>query len=129
MDLMKREKKGPSGCVGFEKRRENGKLLWAPVVRSSFQWRIRGIPGSILRGTTFGQCACLYAWAGLVVHHWWVENRCERRKKSANKWDTPMLAFCWKVLSNSFYNFFYFLRGKLLELKYKWFVLYQGWMS
>jgi len=31
--------------------------------------------------TTLGQNTCLYTWARLVVHHWWVENRCERRKK------------------------------------------------
>jgi len=33
-------------------------------------------------GTTLSQCACLYAWAGLVVHHWWVKNRCESNKKT-----------------------------------------------
>jgi len=31
--------------------------------------------------TTFGQCACLYAWVGLVVHHWWIGNQCESQKK------------------------------------------------
>jgi len=35
------------------------------------------IPGE----TTFGQCACLYARAGLVIHHKWVENQCESQKK------------------------------------------------
>jgi len=36
----------------------------------------------IPEGTTYGQCACFYARAGLVVHHWWVRNQCERKKKS-----------------------------------------------
>jgi len=31
-------------------------------------------------GTTLDQCACLYVWAGLVAHHWWVRNWCERKK-------------------------------------------------
>jgi len=35
------------------------------------------IPGE----TTFGQCACLYAQAGFIAHHWWVGNRCESKKK------------------------------------------------
>jgi len=33
------------------------------------------------RKTTFDQCACLYARVGLFVHHWWVRNRYESKKK------------------------------------------------
>ena len=58
---------------------QDNQVFWAPVIRSSFQGRIRGIPGSISRGNN--ACACLYARAGLVVHLWWVENRCESKKK------------------------------------------------
>jgi hypothetical protein len=50
------------------------------VAWSFFQGRTRGIPGSIPRGTTLGQCACLYAQAGLVVQLWWVENGTKAKK-------------------------------------------------
>jgi len=33
------------------------------------------------RGTMLGQCACLYTWAELIVHYWWVRNRCESKKR------------------------------------------------
>ena len=62
----------------FIKKKEGKVVIY---FRCSFQGRIRGIPGSIPRGTTLGQCACLYARAGLVVHLWWVGNRCESKKK------------------------------------------------
>jgi len=53
------------------------------MTKSPFQRRIRGIPNSIFRGTTLGQCACPYAQAGLVVHYWWVGNRYESKKNSS----------------------------------------------
>jgi hypothetical protein len=36
---------------------------------------------SIPRGTTHGQCACLYARAGLVGHFWWVGTGAKEKKK------------------------------------------------
>jgi hypothetical protein len=58
----------------------NNQVVWASVARCFFQERTRGITGSILRGTTFDQCACRYARAGLVAHLWWIGNRCESKK-------------------------------------------------
>jgi len=49
-------------------------LLPFKDVSGEYQVRFSG-------GTTLGQCAYLYAWAGLVVHPWWVENRCKSKKK------------------------------------------------
>jgi hypothetical protein len=52
---------------------------------NGIRWNIsktyRGIPGSIPRGTTFGQCACLYARTELVAHIWWIENQCEKKNE------------------------------------------------
>jgi len=62
------------------KRKYFSQVTWAPVARSSYQRRTRRISVSIIRGTTLGQCACLYAWAKLVAHLWWVENQCEKKK-------------------------------------------------
>jgi hypothetical protein len=50
-------------------------------VKGSFQghtgeYRVR-FPG----GTTFDQCACLYAQVRFVSQLWWVENQCESNKK------------------------------------------------
>jgi hypothetical protein len=59
----------------------SNQIVWAPVARSSFQGRIRGIPVRFSGGTTFGQCACLYARVRLVVYLWWIGNRCESKKR------------------------------------------------
>jgi uncharacterized membrane protein YfbV (UPF0208 family) len=50
-------------------------VAWTPVARISFFQ----ISGSILRGTTFDQCACLYA------RLWWVGKRCESKKINSTK--------------------------------------------
>ncbi|AES73130.1 hypothetical protein MTR_3g099950 [Medicago truncatula] len=36
--------------IGSKKKKNNNQVVWAPVARSPFQGRIRGIPGSISRG-------------------------------------------------------------------------------
>jgi len=53
-------------------------LQWqaAPSKDVPEEYRVR-----FIGETTLVQCACPYAWAGLVVHHWWVGNRCESKKK------------------------------------------------
>ncbi|KAK2420084.1 cytochrome P450 93A3 [Trifolium repens] len=54
-------------------------LQWqgAPSKDVPGEYRVR-FPG----GTTLGQCACLYARAGLVAHLWWVGTGAKAKKKN-----------------------------------------------
>jgi len=78
--------------VSIKYRKETTRLL-------GFQWQ--GAPSKNVPGeyqvrfpgkTTLGQCACLYARAGLVDHLRGVGNRCESQKKKYRK-ETCMHSF------------------------------------
>jgi hypothetical protein len=49
----------------------------------------------------FGQCACLYARTGLVVHLCWIGNWCESKKKNSSTLDfilDPRTSSCFGVV-------------------------------
>jgi len=74
------------------------KIIYELTKWFGFRWQ--GAPSKDVSGkyrvwfageTTFGQCTCLYAWVGLVVYFWWVENRCKSKKKKL--WITPVFSY------------------------------------
>jgi len=52
----------------------------APFNDVSEKYRVR-----FPEGTTLGQCANIYARAGLVAHHWWSETGAKEKKVSLKK--------------------------------------------